>query len=480
MSDRNEILEGWKAIATHLNVGVRTAQEYEKQRGLPVRRQTGQEKARVWAVTTELDDWQRLKLGNVEASTVAPVLADARIEDNGDCDLTNGKVADGPTGVPDSLHLRPFSKWPRRAVAMIIVVPLLLLGWMLIRRPWENREPTRVDLAGRILSMLDQHGWVIWSFELPGRPPKLPTVADYNYAKPLIADLDGDGRKELLYSYYRDETPVGANVLYCFNSDGSVRWTHQLGRELRTVSTSRVYPAEYTLTWIAALNHPTPRGGRIIIGGTRGGTSLFGVEVLTSQGAVVGEYYHPGWLWGEAVMDLDGDGHDEIILAGVNNAYGSLPGFNHPMTVVVLDSRNVDGQGPAPPTDDRHFSGLITGSERAVLFLQDFGALPSDSPNDFCSIHLVSAGQGHLEIVAQRESRPEVAAHYQFDSRLHLEMIVPTPALGAFLDSKAPRAITQIERVNWYRQQLGDIRVLKNEFAAGATSNAAQRRYRFR
>jgi hypothetical protein len=165
------------------------------------------------------------------------------------------------------------------------------------------------------------------------------------------------------------------------------------------------------------------------------------------------------------IMDLDRDGSDEIILGGVNNAYGLLPGFEHPMTIVVLDSRRVEGQGSAPPTDDRHFKGLSSGHERAVLFFRRFGQLPTDDPNDFCAFQNIRPDGEHFEAIARKLSNGDIGAHYQFDAHLNLDMILPQAALAALLDKKIRPELTQTERLKAYVQQLGDVKVLKNDLA---------------
>ena len=50
-------LSSWKEIAAYLGVGVRTAQAWERQRGLPVRRLPGP-RSTVLAAVTELDAWK--------------------------------------------------------------------------------------------------------------------------------------------------------------------------------------------------------------------------------------------------------------------------------------------------------------------------------------------------------------------------------------------------------------------------------------
>ena len=51
------ILNGWKEIAAHLGRGVRTAQRWEKECGLPVRRPRGTDRSAVLALSEEIDAW---------------------------------------------------------------------------------------------------------------------------------------------------------------------------------------------------------------------------------------------------------------------------------------------------------------------------------------------------------------------------------------------------------------------------------------
>jgi CRISPR/Cas system-associated endoribonuclease Cas2 len=51
-----EILNGWKDISNYLGKGVRTAQRYEREAGLPVRRPSGGSGS-VLATKAELDAW---------------------------------------------------------------------------------------------------------------------------------------------------------------------------------------------------------------------------------------------------------------------------------------------------------------------------------------------------------------------------------------------------------------------------------------
>lgn len=56
-ADAPQFLSGWKEIANHLGMGVRTVQRYERDLGLPVRRPAGKSRGSVVAVRAELDGW---------------------------------------------------------------------------------------------------------------------------------------------------------------------------------------------------------------------------------------------------------------------------------------------------------------------------------------------------------------------------------------------------------------------------------------
>jgi hypothetical protein len=306
----------------------------------------------------------------------------------------------------------------------------------------------------------------MWQFQLPANTLPIPDPHDYNQARPVVEDIDGDGEKELLYPFRNLDHGEIPDTVYCFSASGRLRWVRQIGKEVRTHS-GQIYPPHYSLNWIGVLHRPTPTGGRIVIGGHRGGTSLFAVELLTKDGKVVGEYYHPGWLWAMTVADLDHDGFDEVILGGVNNAYGALNGFEHPMTLVVLDSRYVAGQGPAPAEDARHFVGLSSGHERAVLFFREFGQVAEDDPSQYCTFRWLGYVGGHIQANATKLSS-QMVVDYQFDSHLNLEFAMPSPALARLLTATLRRELTPAERTQFFLKELGNIKVAKNDLAGSA------------
>lgn len=59
METDQHVLSGWKEVANYLHVGVRTAQRWESDLGLPVRRPRGRKRSAVLADGHELDLWLR-------------------------------------------------------------------------------------------------------------------------------------------------------------------------------------------------------------------------------------------------------------------------------------------------------------------------------------------------------------------------------------------------------------------------------------
>ena len=56
-TQRLEILNGWKEIANYVGKGIRTVQRYERELGLPVRRNAGKSTGSVIATKAEIDAW---------------------------------------------------------------------------------------------------------------------------------------------------------------------------------------------------------------------------------------------------------------------------------------------------------------------------------------------------------------------------------------------------------------------------------------
>lgn len=71
---KTDALTSWKQIAAYLGAGVRTAQRYEQEFEMPVRRFDDRPHASVWAYPNELDTWLRSKIKEHKPSSGDPNL----------------------------------------------------------------------------------------------------------------------------------------------------------------------------------------------------------------------------------------------------------------------------------------------------------------------------------------------------------------------------------------------------------------------
>jgi hypothetical protein len=78
-----QILNGWKEISNHIQRGVRTAQRWEIQLGMPVHRPALKDRSAVVAFTDELDRWlSRTALSTLDANGEESEAALMRVHHN--------------------------------------------------------------------------------------------------------------------------------------------------------------------------------------------------------------------------------------------------------------------------------------------------------------------------------------------------------------------------------------------------------------
>ncbi len=309
--DSGEILESWKEIAGYLGVTVRTAQNWEHDRGLPIRRDGHGRRARVSADLRELDAW---KSGRT-------------IRQN---------------GVPGRTHRRTL-------ILVACLLPLVALALYVTLETIDRSAPllpAATRFVGNTLEVRDAYGELLWLKQFPESyiPPR---------GASRVGDVDGDGRSEVLVRIGDNPSFGITNQLLCFNPDGSPRWVkdfketlHQGGRSFSGFGVKWfdfVTSSAHTYLVVSFANafYPT-------------------VTLLLepSSGREASRYYHPGHFEVHVTYDLDGDGRNELLLGGVNNPN---EGFGFPALAAL------EVPFPAPDPEKPNFFGFPGGQETAYL-----------------------------------------------------------------------------------------------------------------
>jgi len=259
-------LSSWKAIAAHLGVGVRTAQDWERTRGLPVRRLPGP-RSPVRASIGELDAWKN--------TTTAP---------------------DAPLSPVPTRRLR----WAVAGLGGIVVLTTGFL-WFLPGAPVSYR------VERNSLVVLDARGRECWRTQ----------PADINTEAYAHRDLVWMGKLGGVSSVLFAVAPAradGESPLICYGKDGRERWRFTPGRAVRTRNEAFRGPFDVHQVLVG----PLGRDGktRVLVVSSHYLYYPCQVALLDENGRVLREYWHSGHFDHALVTDRG----RHVLVAGVNNA----------------------------------------------------------------------------------------------------------------------------------------------------------------
>lgn len=364
-SEDTRVLTSWKEIAGHLDVTVRTAQLWEKQRGLPVRRMPGP-RGRVYLRIDEYEAW----LASADEADGPAREAPGTGAPPG-TGTPPGGSAPPDTGAPSAMPPGPTSMraaTPRTwlLIAAVAIVSVLL-GMLAAPRfstsmaegssAADSRVPTSAYVSGRELIVENAAGEELWRkrFEF-----ELDEVRESKGTRgPTVADIDGDGTVEVLFPRITADRVV-ADVLLCYSAAGDEMWRFRPGRPLENDK------QEFNDVYRVGHYEPVDLGnGRrvIFVAAIHHLYEPTQITLLEVDGRPTAEYWHSGHLghWQEnlAFADLDGNGIKEIYAGGVNNARRSA-------TLVVLDPDTMAGASRDP--HGFQLEGFETDREVARVF----------------------------------------------------------------------------------------------------------------
>ena len=357
-------LVSWQEIADHLCVTVRAAQKWETERGLPVRRLPGK-RSLVSANRIELDAWR------------------------------NSQQPVPPPAAP--------SKWRSPAVlGSILLAAAVLAGyWFQKTRPG---PPASFRVEQNVLIVLDSRGREAWrvNFPEPLSSAEYETRNNGGHPRFWTGDLDGDGHPEVLFAAV-PPTTERSSLLICYSDRGVEKWRFHPGRRVST-ATEPFADVFYISNFAVA---PLGRNGAPMVLVTSEQIPYYPdqVALLSGTGALVGEYWHSGYLESMAVFGR------KIYLAGVNNAYKAA-------TLVVLDADRVSGAS-VEESAAYQLLGFPPAHETARLLFPRSCINRKFEQYNFVSSLTVS-DESIIAAVAERRPPTLAQVWYRFDPGLQL------------------------------------------------------------
>jgi hypothetical protein len=202
-------LQSWKEIAAYLGITIRTAQNWEQERGLPVHRLPGP-RGRVFALAEELDAWKQQQHELPAPEPLAP------------------QPSDPPEQRPiPGGRLRQHWRWIAAAALLAVSVSAPALYTR-----GRTKNPVTFSIRGNAFLAISASGEVLWQKTFPALLHQPTPPATPPFTSVVAVDLDGDGHTEVLFNPVF-ENP-GAHELICWNADGTERWRYAVRRKVRS------------------------------------------------------------------------------------------------------------------------------------------------------------------------------------------------------------------------------------------------------
>jgi hypothetical protein len=314
-------LDGWKEIAVYLGKGVRSAQRWEKQYGLPVRRLGREGGEIVFAYRHELDAWRDRMARGLADDETGPV-------------EPGPTVPAGPVGVAPGRRARPW------LVGVAGLALLLGAAALLARRSAPEADRPDLDAAatwrvgGHSFALLDARERVVFqhefTFPLSDASGRVNGAGD---RRVQVVDIDGDGATEVLLAVLAEAREE--RRLYCFESDGRVRFVHQPRGSRRYGET--VYSEPWVAHRVFATKGPDGRPSVWAVF-THGAWFPTRVQALSPRGEELAEYDSAGFV--ESVREVVWQGRPVVLVGGADNAHRGAG-------LAVIDRAAFGGHAPA-------------------------------------------------------------------------------------------------------------------------------------
>jgi hypothetical protein len=326
---KGDKLQTWSQIASYLQVSVRTAQLWARNRGLPVQHLAGT-RTPVFAFTQELDAWLKAQSEDLVAAESEPAPSPE----------LEGAAAIAPDQSAPVQH--EYSTLRVAAAALLCGLLILAAAFSL----HTVREVAKIKLDGSELIAQDSRGDELWRHHFDGGINHERYDPKITHGVYWVGDLDGDGHSEVLFPYFPEAVGVESTILYCFGRDGKIKWTYVNKKAVRD-SRGEIAP-NYIILAVQVLSKHDSSQKLVAVSSARITNEACQIAFLDGRGHVTAEYWHPGHLYLLASIGGGQSGEDRLLAAGTSN--GELRA-----TLVVLSPFRMKGMSTPSRVKDQKF-----------------------------------------------------------------------------------------------------------------------------
>ncbi len=388
-------LNTWKEIAEYLGKSVRTAQEWEQKRGLPVKRMG--EKGRVVALRTDLDAWKEHQLTPPPA---VPVFQNPP--------TSTPIVEIEPVEAPRPRIARILPRWKLLASAVAAAVAaVVLIAFFAVQHA---RPMRRIRIEGSTLVVLDDRDQPLWSHDFPdGWDDPKSYEGSFGRQQWAIVQLTRQAPYLLFVQHPKDQITKGTDLL-CFDTSGHLKWRFKPGREVSYGN--MILEPPYFIGDIQTL-----ADGRIILTANHYFHAPDQIAVLDNKGRLLSEYWHSGHLYALAHGYIQSPNVEDVLVGGLDNGLDEAE-------LVVLSGKDVTGIGAQYGPEKRlRVAGLGPAHEKvAILFPRTSLVKPGDH-NQVRQIWITKDRVDVMVMEGTAASAPVII--YEFDHSYNLLSVTP-------------------------------------------------------
>jgi len=299
-------------------------------------------------------------------------------------------------------------------------------------QPKKETNPAYHKVLHQVLYVYNKYGEVLWTKSARGLQDdssKYDPLVDTDDRSSFVRvfDIDGDGRNEVLVTLEParaagllkpyDFTP---DTLYCFNSDGSLRWKHGMSGGMRFGAVDFSKNPNWHIWRVLPVRRSSRERVQLFVLANilpSWASKLFELDPQT--GKELQSYWHAGDMRSAVEADVDGDGTKELVVGGMNN---HLRGA----AIAVFDPRSVQGAGPTIPEVFPTDAGKGTEKYYLLLPRSSLGiALGTRTPyNSVTQIQVTTEGRVVIQTNETNRADYDAGLVYGFGDNMRINYVV--------------------------------------------------------
>lgn len=208
-----------------------------------------------------------------------------------------------------------------------------------------DKNPASFNFQGEYLILSNTNGTEVKRIPVDRETVDYQNTGNNLTSNPLVVlfDVNGDGMNDVIWASRGDWRSEETSRIQAYSTTGdSIIWQREFKMEYTFPRQSAYLQTGLRTNKIGIIefDHEDVRIITLNGSGIYFTAAVHSLDIFT--GEIISDYLHIGALTDMFFMDLTGNGAEEIILAGVNNAYWNA-------AVIVLDPLNLRGHSPLTP-----------------------------------------------------------------------------------------------------------------------------------